>query len=191
MHTDQYLIEGLMTNNHQVIEDIYKTHVPKVVRFIENNNGSYDDAQDVVQDVLVSLYNQTKTKGLQLTCPFDAYFFLLCKRKWLNVLSSSQNKKVTNLSEDVSIDKMVKQQVEDTELFDDRQQLFEQALLQIGDKCKELLKLSFVTKSLEEVAQKLNVTYAYVRKKKSLCTGELTKLIQSHPNYKTLSTNTR
>ena len=65
MHTDQYLIEGLMTNNHQVIEDIYKTHVPKVVRFIENNNGNYDDAQDVVQDVLVSLYNQTKTKGLQ------------------------------------------------------------------------------------------------------------------------------
>ena len=161
------------------------------MRFIENNNGNYDDAQDVVQDVLVSLYNQAKTKGLQLTCPFDAYFFLLCKRKWLNVLTSSQNKKVTNLSENVSIDKMVKQQVEDTELFDDRQQLFEQALLQIGDKCKELLKLSFVTKSLEEVAQKLNVTYAYVRKKKSLCTGELTKWIQSHPNYKTLSTNTR
>jgi len=191
MHIDQRLINGLRDNDSKIIEEIYKTHVPKVVRFIQNNNGNYDDAQDVVQEVIMNMYNQSKTKGLTLSCPFDAFFFLLCKRKWLNVLGSSQNKKVTNLSEDVSMDKMMKQQVEDTELFDDRQQLFEQALGHIGDKCKELLQLSFVTKTLEEVAQKLNVTYAYVRKKKSLCTGELTKWIQSHSHYKTLSNTTR
>jgi hypothetical protein len=41
-----------------------------------NNSGDEDQAQDVVQEVLILLFNQAKTKKLQLTCPFDAYFTL-------------------------------------------------------------------------------------------------------------------
>jgi len=188
MHTDQYLILGLIQNDRAIIEKIYTLYVPKVIRFIENNNGSKDDAQDVVQEVLINLYNQAKTTTFKLTCPFDAYFFLLCKRKWLNTLGSSHHKKVTNLNENVSYDKMTNHNdLEETEQFERKQRIFDEALESLGNKCKELLALSFVTKSLEEVAQKLNVTYAYVRKKKSLCTGELTKIIQSHRDYKTLT----
>jgi DNA-directed RNA polymerase specialized sigma24 family protein len=57
----------------------------KVV-YIRNNSGDEDQAQDVVQEVLILLFNQAKPK-LQLTCPFDAYFFTL-QRKWLNELKN-------------------------------------------------------------------------------------------------------
>ncbi|WP_339835179.1 hypothetical protein [uncultured Flavobacterium sp.] len=56
----------------------------------------------------------------------------------------------------------------------------------LGEKCQEVLKLSFVTKTMEEVASKMNVTYAYVRKKKSICTGQLTELIQQSNRYQSL-----
>ena len=119
-------------------------------------------------------------------CTFDAYFFLLCKRRWLNELKKSSNKEVTLQDENVSIDESVQEMTFQTEAFDDKQSLFDEMFQKLGDKCQEVLKLSFVIKTMEEVAEKLNVTYGYVRKKKSLCTGQLTEMIQQSNRYKSL-----
>lgn len=186
LHEDQRYINGLVANDSIIIQEIYKKFVPKVRHYVSMNSGDDDAAQDIVQEVLITIYNQAKTKGLQLTCPFDAYFFLLCKRKWLNELKKSSSKEVTNSNETVFNNKVAEDLAEETELQNEKQRLFETMFTQLGEKCKELLKLSFAIKSLEEVAEKLNVTYAYVRKKKSLCTGKLTELIQQSPQFKTL-----
>jgi RNA polymerase sigma factor (sigma-70 family) len=189
IHPDQKYIEGLAANNSAVIQEIYKKFVPKVVFYIKNNSGDQDQAQDVVQEIMILLFNQAKARKLQLTCPFDAYFFLLCKRKWLNELKKTANKGVT-IHEDVgSINECGVELVEQTEQFNEKQQLFDAMFLKLGDKCQELLKLSFSIKSMEEVAEKLNVTYGYVRKKKSLCIGQLTQWIQENNNFKSLKNN--
>ncbi|WP_431243730.1 hypothetical protein ACQ9BO_04030 [Flavobacterium sp. P21] len=73
-----------------------------------------------------------------------------------------------------------------TEDFEEKQQLFDTMFQKLGDKCQELLKLSFTIKSMEEVAEKLNVTYGYVRKKKSLCIGQLAEWIQGAKNFNSL-----
>jgi RNA polymerase sigma factor (sigma-70 family) len=186
LHPDQVYIDGLLQNNSSIINAIYKKYVPKVKNYIRTNSGDDDEAQDVIQEVLITIYNQARTSGLQLTCPFDAYFFLLCKRRWLNELKKSSNKEVTLQDENVSIDESVQEMTFQTEVFDDKQSLFDEMFQKLGEKCQEVLKLSFVTKTMEEVAEKLNVTYGYVRKKKSLCTGQLTEMIQQSNRYKSL-----
>lgn len=186
LHPDQLYIDGLVQNNSTVIQSIYKKFVPKVKNYIRMNSGDDDEAQDVIQEVLITIYNQAKTKGLQLTCPFDAYFFLLCKRRWLNELKKTSNKEVTLQDENVSIDESVQDLAFQTEVFDEKQSLFDEMFQKLGEKCQEVLKLSFITKTMEEVAAKLNVTYAYVRKKKSLCTGQLTEMIQQSNRYQSL-----
>lgn len=186
LHPDQMYIEGLANNNSVVIQSIYKKFVPKVVSYIRNNSGDEDQAQDVVQEVLILLFNQAKAKKLQLTCPFDAYFFLLCKRKWLNELKKSANKGVTLQEDFTSTTESTQVMLAETELFDEKQQLFDLMFQKLGDKCKEVLQLSFSLQSMEEVAKKLNVTYGYVRKKKSLCTGQLTQWIQETNRFKSL-----
>jgi RNA polymerase sigma factor (sigma-70 family) len=188
MHPDQSFIEGLANNNSAVIQSIYKKFVPKVIHYIRNNSGDEDQAQDVVQEIMILLFNQAKEKKLQLTCPFDAYFFLLCKRKWLNELKKTSNKGVTIKDDFASMDESAQEMVIQTEIFDEKQQLFDTMFLKLGDKCQELLKLSFVTKTMEEVAEKLNVTYGYVRKKKSLCIGQLAEWIQESNRFKSLKT---
>jgi RNA polymerase sigma factor (sigma-70 family) len=186
LHPDQSYIDGLANNNSAIIQSIYKKFVPKVIHYIRNNSGDEEKAQDVVQEIMILLFNQAKEKKLQLTCPFDAYFFLLCKRKWLNELKKTSNKGVTIKDDFASIDESAQEMVLQTEAFDEKQQLFDTMFLKLGDKCQELLKLSFVTKTMEEVAEKLNVTYGYVRKKKSLCIGQLTEWIQESNRYKSL-----
>jgi RNA polymerase sigma factor (sigma-70 family) len=186
IHPDQVYIDGLAANDSVVIQSIYKKFVPKVVSYVMNNSGDKDQAQDVVQEIMILLFNQAKANALQLTCPFDAYFFLLCKRKWLNELKKIPNKGVTINEDAASINEAAHELVDQAEEFEEKQQLFDAMFQKLGDKCQELLKLSFTIKSMEEVAEKLNVTYGYVRKKKSLCIGQLTEWIQETKKFKSL-----
>lgn len=186
MHLDQKYIVALLNNDSILLNEIYQKFVPKVVNYIKKNSGDEARAHDVVQDVLMTIYDQAKTKDLTLTCPFDSYFFLLCKRKWLNELKKTSNKGVTINEEIVSIGEDEQAQADATFIFGEKQKLFDTMFDRIGEKCKELLKHSFTMNSMEEVAQKLEVSYAYVRKKKSLCIGKLTQLVQSSEAYQQL-----
>ncbi|MEM8522490.1 sigma-70 family RNA polymerase sigma factor [Flavobacterium sp. PL12] len=186
IHSDQIYIEGLANNDSAIIQSIYKKFVPKVISYIRNNSGDEDQAQDVVQEIMILLFNQAKANKLQLSCPFDAYFFLLCKRKWLNELKKASNKGVTINDEYTSNNEPTEEMVTQTEIFEEKQELFDLMFHKLGDKCQEVLKLSFTLKSMEEVAEKLQVTYGYVRKKKSLCTGQLTQWIRENSRFKSL-----
>lgn len=186
VHMDQKYVQALLKNDNKLIAEIYSKFAPKVVGYIQKNSGDESSARDIIQEALITIYDQAKTKGLQLTCPFDAYFFLICKRKWLNFLKKNKPEGVTINEEITSIGAQAQQQADETALYEDRASLFNAMLEKMGDACKKLLKLSFSIKSMEEVARKMEVTYAYARKKKSLCVGKLTKMVQESTQYHTL-----
>ena len=186
IHDDQKYINGLVENNSFIIQAIYKKFAPKVINYIKNNSGNADKAQDVIQETLITIYNQATEKDLQLTCPFDAYFFLLCKRKWLNELKKTTHNEVTINDEVLSIDDGAQELSFETSLFGEKQALFNEMFHKLGNACKDLLKTTFKIKSMEEVAKSLGVSYAYARKKKSLCIGKLTQLVQDSPKFNQL-----
>ncbi len=187
IHEDQKYIDGLLQNNSFIIQSIYDKFVPKVVNYIKQNSGSADKAQDVIQETLITIYNQANEKKLQLTCPFDAYFFLLCKRKWLNELKKSSNKEVTINEEVLSKGDEAQELAFETSVFGEKQALFSEMFSKLGTACKDLLTATFKIKSMEEVAKSLGVTYAYARKKKSLCIGKLTELVHESPKFNQLN----
>ena len=189
VHKDQKYIDGLLHNNSFIIREIYTLFVPKAVKYICNNNGNSEKAEDVVQEVLITIYKQAKEKNLQLTCPFDAYFFLLCKRKWLNELKKNKSKEVTNFNEEISKSEDIHEMIEETTQYEEKFQLYESMFEKLGEACRNLLKASFTIGSMEEVAKKLNISYAYARKKKSQCIGQLTKLITSSTQFNSLKNN--
>ncbi len=185
-HEDHIYIEALLNNNSRVLSTLYAKFSPKVVAYIKNNSGDADAAQDVIQETLVTIYHQAKEKNFILTCPFDAYFFLLCKRKWLNELKKRGNNRVTIIDDVTSITEEQEQQVDETEIFEQQHSLFEAKFKELGAKCQELLKATFKIKSMEEVAEFLGVTYGYARKKKSHCMGELTQLVKNSNEFNQL-----
>lgn len=187
LHEDQKYIDGLAANNTFIIQAVYDKFAPKVVNYIKQNSGDAYDAQDVIQETIITIYNQAKQNKLQLTCPFDAYFFLLCKRKWLNQLKKKGNKEVTINEEVLSKDDDAQVLSFETSVFESKEALFNEMFQKLGDACKDLLKATFKIKSMEDVAKSLNLSYAYARKKKSLCIGQLTKLVQASPKFNHLN----
>jgi len=183
-HADQLYVVAIRDNNSALIRTIYKKFSPRVISYVRNNSGSVEEAQDIIQETLITLHQQAHRNNLTLTCPFEAYFFLLAKRQWLNKLK--QKKGVTITDDALSIHDDTTQAVLETENQELKNKLFETKFLELGEKCRELLTLSFRLNNMEEVAQALKVTYAYVRKKKSLCLGQLTELIHQSAEYKAL-----
>lgn len=185
-HSDQQYIDALIANDNILINEIYTKFAPKVIAYVCKNSGDETAARDIIQETLITIYDQAKTKGLQLTCPFDAYFFLICKRKWLNSIKKSGNKEVTIEEERLYISDDTDEQVEKAQQFEEQQNLYMAVLSKMGETCKRIITLGFSAMSMQEVADLMSVTYAYARKKKSLCLSKLTQLIKESAQYRKL-----
>ena len=59
-------------------------------------------------------------------------------------------------------------------------------LAELGDSCRQLLQLSWSGKPMDEVAMMLEVSYGYVRKKKSECMAKLISLVKRSSQYNAL-----
>lgn len=187
-HPDQRYITALLENDPTVLNELYNKYSGKIKWMILQNNGTETEAADVFQDALLSIYNKAKEGNFTLTCPFEAFLYLVCKNKWLNNLSKKKNQKVTNTDTDgfnyIGEDNF--KLAEDCVLQQERNDLLAQKLNEMGQGCRDLLRLSWSGISMDEVAKKLNVTYAYARKKKSECMAKLVSMVRQAPNFNSL-----
>ena len=180
VHADQRFINGLLQNDQSAVREIYERFSGKVKTYITNNSGSEDDAADILQESLIDIYQQAKNRGLELTCPFEAFLLLVCKRKWINELKKRGRHRVTNEPETLSnLGEDVFALAEQMQQRDERAKLFVMMFEKLGEKCKEIIRWCLSGKPQEEVSKALGVTYGYLRKKKSECMATLIASIQA------------
>jgi RNA polymerase sigma factor (sigma-70 family) len=168
-----------------LIDELYTKFSEKIEWMVLNNNGSESDAADIFQEALMSLFYKAKTGGFILSCPLDAFLYMVCKNKWLNELSKRKTGRVTiadtNGYNDVGEDGF--KLAEDYWLQEAREHLLMEKLAMLGDTCRQLLQLSWSGKSMEEVACTLHVSYGYARKKKSECMAKLISLVKQSSEF--------
>lgn len=186
-HTDQRYINGLLTNDPKLVEEIYSRYAGKVKGMILSNNGNEDDAADIFQEALIDIYRKAAKGDFVLTCPFEALLVVICRNKWINQLQKKQRSGVTfndTLGYTEGTDGL--REAEVVQRQNERRSLLEKKFAELAEGCRELLKLSWSGKSMEEVAAALQVSYAYARKRKSECMGKLTDMVTASPDYKHL-----
>ncbi len=186
MHPDHRYIHALLSGDDPLIREIYALHASTIKDWVERNNGNNADAKDLMQDALMAIVKQARQPGWHLTCPFGAYLFLICKRKWLNELEHRRlvvtNTAPAGLEDTAAIENLAEQ----TLMLENRFSLFQLKFESLAEGCRQLLRLSWSGHPMEEVAQKLGVTYAYARKKKSGCIAALINSIKNDPEYRNL-----
>jgi len=186
-HPDHKYIEALQNNDSLLIEEIYRRYADRIKYLVLKNNGTETDAADLFQDVLIELHRKATQKQFTLTCPFDAFLYLVCRNRWINELHKRKGKSVTikgdegfNLNEDVF------ENHERLLVQEKRRTLIEEKLAELGEGCRNLLTLAWSGKPLLEVAETLNFSYAYVRKKKTECMSKLISLVKEAPGFSAL-----
>lgn len=174
-HDDQYLLEALVRHDQLVIAEIYREHAAAVRYLISSNGGTADDAADIFQDALTDLYRQAQ-RGYLLTCPFKAFFLTVCRNKWRDELRKRGRAEVTISEVGRFTEETTESDVQDFYRHEQRLGLLADTVEQLGPSCREIFKLTWQTdpetgkyRSLTDVAEQLQLSYAYLRKKKSEC----------------------
>ncbi|HEY4205865.1 MAG TPA: sigma-70 family RNA polymerase sigma factor [Puia sp.] len=180
IHPDQRYLDGLLSNDNQLVDEIYRLFSPGIRNWVLQNSGGEADAADIFQESLIDIYNQVKHKGLQLTCPFQPFLLLVCKRKWLNEIKKRGLRQVTKSSDALSeYGEDVFAAAERVGIEEEKARLFFQQFERLGEKCREILRMSLTGERQEKIAELLGVTYGYLRKRKSECMATLMSYVQS------------
>ena len=179
---EQLLLQGLANNDSKAIETIYKQNYNMVQNLILNNNGSYDDANDIFQETMIALYEKAKTESFVLTCKINTYVYSISRRLWLKRLQQlgKFNNQIESLKETVSVE-------EDIEIHrkrDAEYNIMEHALGSMGEPCKGLLEGYYLKKlDMQTLAKEFGYTNAdNAKNQKYKCLMRLKKMFFAQYN---------
>jgi len=180
--TEQKLLEGLALNDRKAIETIYKQHYNMVQSLVLNNSGYPDDARDIFQEAMIVLYEKVRSGSFELNCQLKTYLYSVCRRLWLKRLNQMQriSPEVESLGETVPVE-------EELEKHEERNQDFlvmEQALNNLGEPCRSLLKAYYLEKkNMVEIAGDFGYTNAdNAKNQKYKCLMRLKKIFSQTKN---------
>ncbi len=179
---EQLLLRGLAENDKKAVETIYKDNFNMIQGFIINNNGTYDDARDIFQEAMITLYEKAKSESFVLTSQIKTYIYSVCRRLWLKRLQQKGRYvlETESLEETVSVE-------EDIDVHEKRNSEFaimERALGSLGEPCKSLLEAYYLQKKdMTEIASTFGYTNAdNAKNQKYKCLMRLKKLFFAQYN---------
>ncbi len=178
---EQNLLKALANNDSRATETIYKDNFNMVLNFILNNNGSYDEARDIFQEAMITLYQKAKSESFVLTSQIKTYLYSICRRLWLKRLQ--QLGKTTNGIENFET-VVVENDVEVHERQNAELGIMDRALNSLGEPCKSLLEAFYIEKkSMDQIALMFGYTNAdNAKNQKYKCLIRLKKLFFSQYN---------
>lgn len=154
---EQALLRGLAENDSKAVETLYKSHFTMIQHYIENNNGSFDDARDIFQEAMIALYEKVQLDSFQLTCQIKTYLFSICKHLWLKRLQQmgKYSNPLSIQEETISVESEVGQMEKKDAAF----AMMDRALNSLGEPCKSLLEGFYLNKKgMQELANQFGYT---------------------------------
>ena len=158
---DSDLIQGLKQGDAKIIRLIYSQFAGKVQQWVLSNSGNTDDARDVFQEGLQTLYEMAIQSDFQLRSSFEGLLFTLCKRKWYGVLR--KKKRWQGIRDDESLTPDVEDDNVESALIQQEEKAIKARKMattfaQLSELCQRLLKLYAEGLSPEEIADSLEMS---------------------------------
>ena len=171
--TDEMLIKGLHSKQNEWVRLLYEKARPIIIRYALNNESSVDEAEDLVQNTVIIVYEQILLGKFVLSSSLTTYIYGIAKNLWLKELRKKRNLVVIHLDE---VDFESENQ---DDLIESRLYKIEKAIKELDDKCQEILKSRYWhNKKFDEMSQKYNTTVASLKMKSSRCHESLQLIIK-------------
>lgn len=177
MNDNQDLI-ALCTGDPLRIRAIYQQHAHAIQRWVEANNGSAADAQDLFQDGLMAIYDRYCGADIQLNSSFGALLFGVCKRKWMDRLKEKNREAVVRKIEEERYNDEDDPGLESEAAFQElhKQETLSKTFALLSAQCQELLKLLGQGVAIEKIAEQLGMAANAVYQSKHRCMGRWKEL---------------
>ncbi len=159
-YSDEEFIEGLRSGNNVVLKALYKKYFQLVLKFIVNNNGTQEAAQDVYQECIIVLYENTQDPQFQLHCQLQTYIYSVARRLWLKQLKKAGKTFLMKEEEEMDLADVS----EDFSRHIEKEQELEKlnaGMAQLGEPCQSLIRDFYVNRlSMDDISIKFGYTNA-------------------------------
>ncbi len=187
VHDSNHYIQRIIQGDPATLKEIYAKYSNRITALIMRHHGSRQDAQDVLQDALLVIFEKARQQKLELTCAFYTYLHAVCYNIWRNRQSKASYK-------DISLDAL--EFVHLPSLDDihgllqkqDQRNIFWDVFGTLKEKDQKLLHLSFEGHSSEETRKAMEYSsLEYTRKRICITKKKLVKLIKKDPRFKEMN----
>ncbi|MBK8553292.1 MAG: sigma-70 family RNA polymerase sigma factor [Ignavibacteria bacterium] len=169
------------TDNDKGLNCLYRNCSKAILKFIAGNNGTEDDAKDIIQDAVIIFYEKVKSKDLLLECSISTYMYSVCRNLWLNKIKHSK-RFLNDVSDYISVDENIMEGIDN----DSRDKEFVLMFNELGESCREILLYYYYERlSMKEIMSKMNFKSEQTTKnKKHKCLNYLRKIVYKNKNFK-------
>lgn len=178
VESDQKIIERIRRGDEKVLVHLYHNNIMMVRKYILDNNGREEDAQDMLQDALIVLWENVAHGDFDLTSKISTYVYSVVRNKWLREINKRKIGKTGSVDdhplEAETIDALK------SIIHKEEYKVVLECIQQLGPTCKKVLTLFYLEeKGMEEIARALNFSNTDVAKaKKWQCKKELEALVK-------------
>ncbi len=172
--------------NADVLNYIYENYFYQIRALIDQNFGTRDDAKDIFQDAILTIYQKLQKEKTTLNCSFNTYFYSVCRLLWLKQLEQRKLKKLylEESGEFVELDEKITTVIE----ANDRYKIYQDHFKKLSFNCQKILELFLAGISVKEIARILRYRSGdYIKKRKHYCKENLVASIKKDPRYKEIT----
>lgn len=176
---DDAKILNLMVNgDEEALVMVYKQNQKAIFSFVKRNSGGDDDAEDVLQESLIVLWQRVQSGRFEYSSKLSTFLFGVAKNIWSRKRMRQQREPATEFDHD-SFDSEEQSQL-DAMIDSERSSAIARALEKLGDPCKTLLLLFYwEERSQDEIALELGfANAATVKSKKYTCKKMLEQILK-------------
>jgi len=156
---------------------LYRSNRKPVTAFVLRNNGTQDDAEDMLQEALVVLWERVRSGRFEYTAKLDTFVFATVKNMWMRRLFRKRREVPERENAGEKPDDALSA-LEDM-ITREESRIVREALDEIGEPCQKLLLLFYWEElPMDEIASRLGFANAETAKsKKYQCKKALQALL--------------
>ncbi len=169
-------------NLNESIKFLYKKYYSLLEKYVLNNSGSKEDAEDVIQETMVAFVDIVQNDKYRDEAEIGTFLYAVARNIWLSKIRKNQadtNRDEKWAEQSSHFEKDISNQIEKQESLKFIEQLFDT----LGETCKKILTLFYFEEApMKVILEQVNFENEQVlRNKKSKCMKALTDKIELNP----------
>lgn len=97
-YSDSEILHEIRAGNQQILIYLFEENYSSIKKYVLQNNGSIEDVDDVLQEAVIIVWQNSAKPEFQLSSALNTYIYAIVKNLWLKSLKKKQ--RVVNIRDD-------------------------------------------------------------------------------------------
>ena len=173
---DAHILDRIRKGDEGALVELYRENRNPVRSLVTRNSGTEDDADDILQEALVTLWERVKSGRFRYQARLGTFIYATARNIWLRRLARAR-REVPGIETDPPADDASPL---DLMIEEEESEIVRSALERLGEPCRKLLLLFYwEEESMESIAAQMGLANAdTVKSRKYQCKKSLEALVR-------------